>query len=81
MMKTVTVQYFAAYREAVGHGEEVVQTAASTADALFSELQARHAALERFEAMRVAINDEMADWPDAIADGDTVLVFPPVAGG
>ncbi|MEM9304665.1 MAG: MoaD/ThiS family protein [Pseudomonadota bacterium] len=81
MMKTVTVQYFAAYREAVGHAEEQVETTAATADALFEQLQAMHPSLERFEAMRVAINDAMAGWPDAIADGDTVLVFPPVAGG
>lgn len=80
-MKAINVQYFAAYREAVGRAEETVITQAGTARALFAELQLKHPDLERFEAMRVAINDRMANWEDAIVDGDRLLLFPPVAGG
>ena len=29
----------------------------------------------------VAINDAMAEWDAPLCDGDTVLLFPPVAGG
>jgi molybdopterin converting factor small subunit len=29
----------------------------------------------------VAINDHMTDWDAPVSDGDTVLLFPPVAGG
>ena len=80
-MKTIHVQYFAAYREAVGASSEALQTSAASTGDLFEELQRRHPSLERYDAMRVAINDAMASWDDSIADGDRVLLFPPVAGG
>ena len=81
MKKTIQVEYFAAYREAVGCAEESVETSAATLDALFRELEARHPNLERFAAMRVAVNDAMAKLEDPLTDGDRVLFFPPVAGG
>jgi molybdopterin converting factor subunit 1 len=80
-MKTVTVRYFALFREKAGTSEEVVRTDAGTAAELFQSLQHRHGSPEPLGHCKVAINDEMAAWDDAIADGDTVLLFPPVAGG
>ena len=47
---------------------------------LFAELQTRY----RFPAMtsvKVAINDEFADWDRQLQDGDCVVFIPPVAGG
>ena len=80
-MKAIKVRYFAAYREAVGLPEEEVETTAATAADLFDELVARHSGLERFPGMRVAVNDDLADWSVPLSDRDTVLLFPPVAGG
>ena len=77
----LNIRYFAAFREATGtETETVVSTAASPAE-LFSECKARHGGLEQYSSSLVAINDEMAGWDDALADGDEVLFFPPVAGG
>ena len=80
-MKNIRIRYFAAYREAVGTSAEEVATAAATASELFDELARRHPALERFPGMRVAVNDELVDWDADLRDRDTVLLFPPVAGG
>ncbi len=81
MEKTVQVEYFALFRERVGHAEEAIRTRAATASELFAELQQKHAGLESLHQMKVAINDEMCRFDQSIADGDRVLFFPPVAGG
>lgn len=80
-MKTLTVRYFAVFREQAGRDQEVVETTANTAAELFDELRARHAGLEAFHHMKYAINDELARADATLADGDCVLFFPPVAGG
>jgi molybdopterin converting factor small subunit len=80
-MKTVSVRYFAAFRDAAGVASETVGTAAGTAAELFGECVRRHDALEGYSASLVAINDEMSDWEAPIRDGDEILFFPPVAGG
>jgi MoaD family protein len=78
---TLTVRYFAAFREAAGTGEEAVETTASTPADLFAECADRHPSLQRYTASLVAINDELASWESRLSDGDEVLFFPPVAGG
>jgi molybdopterin converting factor small subunit len=77
----VRVSYFAAFREAAGVASERVESGAATAAGLFDECAGRHPALQRYTASLVAINDEMTGWDAALADGDDVLFFPPVAGG
>jgi molybdopterin synthase sulfur carrier subunit len=80
-MKSVTVKYFALFRERAGTAEEALTTDATTVAELFRSLQHRHGSADSVSHCKVAINDEMASWDDAIEDGDTVLLFPPVAGG
>lgn len=80
-MKNLKVQYFALFRELTGRSEEQFSTSAVDVDALFVELRQRHPDLQRFEQMKVAVNDEMVDWHTLLSDGDVVLLFPPVAGG
>ena len=80
-MTQLRVQYFALFRELTGLSEEQLTTNASDIEALFVELRERHPDLQRFEQMKVAVNDEMADWKTVLSDGDEVLLFPPVAGG
>jgi molybdopterin converting factor subunit 1 len=77
----VQVSYFAAFREATGVSSERVDSGAATAAALFDECAGRHPALQRYTASLVAINDEITAWDAALADGDEILFFPPVAGG
>ena len=81
MSKSITVRYFAIFRERAGRDEEAVTLEAETAGDVFEQLKDRHGSSEPLGHCKVAINDEMADWNSPINDGDTVLLFPPVAGG
>ena len=81
MAKRLTVRYFAAFRERAGLSEESLELEVGTAGELFEALRYRHGSAEPRGHCKVAVNDEMADWATPLADGDTVLLFPPVAGG
>jgi molybdopterin synthase sulfur carrier subunit len=84
-MKTITIRYFAAIREALGTASETVATDAPTLAALRDELIVRggpHAtALARGKAMRIALEHVMTDESAALSDGVEVAFFPPVTGG
>ena len=80
-MKTITVRYFAMFREHAGVGEETLSVDVDTAADVFHATQDRHRSSEPSGHCKVAINDVMADWDSPGSDGDTVLLFPPVAGG
>jgi molybdopterin converting factor small subunit len=80
-VKTITVRYFAMFREQAGVDEESLTTSAATAAEVFEETKSRHGSMEPAGHCKVAINDVMAEWDSGIEDGDTVLLFPPVAGG
>jgi molybdopterin converting factor small subunit len=80
-VKTIKVRYFAMFREQAGVAEETLQTNAATANDVFEETRGRHGSMEPNGHCKVAINDHMADWDAPVNDGDTVLLFSPVAGG
>lgn len=81
----VTVKYFASIREAIGLGSERVETSAATLQALRDELIARNGAyaesLAHGRAVRMALDQVMADESAALPDGGEVAFFPPVTGG
>ena len=81
----VQVKYFASIREAIGVPSEQVETAAATLGELRTELFARSAAhaqsLARGRALRMALNQVMAEESMALTDGAEVAFFPPVTGG
>lgn len=79
------LRYFASIREAIGTGSEPVETSAGSLAALRDELIARGGAyaeaLARGRAVRVSLNQTMADESAALAEGAEVAFFPPVTGG
>jgi molybdenum cofactor guanylyltransferase len=79
--KNIKVQYYALLREQAGRSDEALVTTASTPRELYEELQARHPFSLAPEMLRVAVNAEFGEWTQALADGDSVVFIPPVAGG
>jgi molybdenum cofactor guanylyltransferase len=79
--KQIRVQYYALLREEAGKSEESVGTRAATPRELYEELQGRYPFSLAVQMLKVAVNDEFADWSQRLADGDRVVFIPPVAGG
>jgi len=79
--KRIKVQYYALLREQAGRSDEALVTTASTPRALYEELKARYPFSLAPEMLRVAVNAEFGEWTQALADGDSVVFIPPVAGG
>jgi molybdopterin converting factor subunit 1 len=79
--RTIHLQYFAQLRQERGVGEESLTVECATPAELYKLLQARHRFSLAERDLRVAVNDEFADWTTLLADGDRVVFIPPVAGG
>jgi len=80
----VSVLYFAAVRDLVGIGEEKCELPddVRTVGAFAAWLErARPELSGRLSAVRIARNEEFASGGDALAEGDTLALIPPVAGG
>jgi molybdopterin converting factor subunit 1 len=77
----VRVQYFATLREEAGQSAETVQTDAATVSDLYEQLDAHHDFSVPPADLRVAVNDDFADWDTALDANDLVVFIPPVAGG
>lgn len=79
------VLYFAWLRERIGAAREEVQTGAATVADLVAELRAREpryaAAFSDMSAVRVAVDQTMADMSAPLKDAREVAFFPPVTGG
>ncbi|QYX56490.1 molybdopterin converting factor subunit 1 [Roseovarius sp. SCSIO 43702] len=79
------VLYFAWVRERVGLPRERVETGAATVRELVAELRAREArydaAFADERALRVAVDQELADFDAEIAGAREVAFFPPMTGG
>lgn len=79
------VRYFASIRESLGSGETVEVEPGTRLGGLRDTLIASDAvhaqALARGRALRVALNQSLADESAPLADGDEVAFFPPVTGG
>ncbi len=79
------VLYFAWVRERIGQPKETVETAAPTVRDLVEELRGREeryaAAFADLDALRVAVDQELADFDASLAGAREVAFFPPMTGG
>ena len=82
---TLTLRYFAWVRERVGEPTESVETEAATVAELVEELRGREDRYARafadLRAVRVAIDQELADFSAPIGGAREVAFFPPMTGG
>lgn len=81
----IDVLYFAWVRERIGLPREKVETAAATVAELVAELAAREeryaAAFADLRALRVALDQELAEFSAPLAGVREVAFFPPMTGG
>ncbi|MTH76645.1 molybdopterin converting factor subunit 1 [Paracoccus aestuariivivens] len=81
----VDVLYFAWLRERIGQPRERIETEAATVRDLVDQLAAMDdwhaAALSDLSAVRVAIDQELADLDARIAGAREIAFFPPMTGG
>lgn len=81
----VQVLYFAWLRERIGLPRETVETEATTPAGLIRDLTARSpqhaAAFADASALRVALDQELADLDAPLAGVREVAFFPPMTGG
>ena len=81
----VNVVYFAWLRERIGEPSEIVETNAETVAELIAELREREAryelAFSDLDAVRVAVDQTLADFDAPLAGVTEVAFFPPMTGG
>ncbi|MCF3595688.1 molybdopterin converting factor subunit 1 [Rhodobacteraceae bacterium LMO-12] len=79
------VLYFAWVRERIGVPRETVKTGAATVAELIDELRGREARYEAafadLGALRVALDQELADFNAPLEGVREVAFFPPMTGG
>lgn len=81
----IDVLYFAWVRERIGLPKEQVETAAATVADLVEELKAREeryvAAFADLSALRVALDQDLAEFDAPLEGVREVAFFPPMTGG
>jgi molybdopterin synthase sulfur carrier subunit len=84
-MQMLDVMYFAWVRERIGEPRERVETRAATVNDLVEELRAREeryaVAFQDLSALRVALDQELADFDAPLEGVREVAFFPPMTGG
>jgi len=79
------VVYFAWVRERIGLPKETIETDAATVTELVTELKSREEryalAFADISALRVALDQELADFDAPLAGVREVAFFPPMTGG
>lgn len=81
----IEVLYFAWVRERIGLPREMIDTQAATVADLVAELRGREArydlAFSDVTALRVAVDQQLADFSAPLAGVREVAFFPPMTGG
>ena len=82
---TLDVLYFAWLRERIGAPRERIETEAATVADLVAELVCRDdrhaAALGDLDAVRVAVDQQLAGLDTPLAGAREIAFFPPMTGG
>lgn len=79
--RTIRIQYFAILREQRGCTEESLQTTLNTPAEIYQHLQTLYKFTLPVELLKASVNNRFVAMSTELADGDTVVFIPPVAGG
>jgi molybdopterin synthase sulfur carrier subunit len=81
----VTVMYFAWVREKIGISKEVIDTNAKTVNELILELNRKgenyKIAFSKMDEIKVALDQDLADFESPLLGVNEVAFFPPMTGG
>ena len=77
----IQIEYFAVFREQAGRDRELLQTQAGTPAQIYAVLAEQYGFELSQDRLKVAVNDEFADWSHSLLEGDRLVFIPPVAGG
>lgn len=77
----IQIEYFALLKEQRGASIETIETEAANPEILYSDLKRQYSFSLEPSVLKVAVNEDFANWDHSLKDGDTVVFIPPVAGG
>lgn len=80
-MKNIKISYFAKLREEANKRSETIETEANTALEVFNVLKEKYNFSLSETDLKIAINEEFADWHTEIKNNDVIVFIQPVAGG
>lgn len=75
------VRYFANLREEANKAEEIIETAAKTAQDVYFELKEKYNFSLDDSFVKLSLNQKYADINSLVSEGDELVFIPPVAGG
>jgi molybdopterin converting factor small subunit len=79
--KLFKVTYFALLKDQRGLSSEDITSDAVTALELYEELQRQWGFSLAASQLKVAINNQFANWQDPLPNQASIVFIPPVAGG
>ena len=77
---TITVLYFASFREAAGMDSETMEKPVSLT-ALYENLKSKYQFKFQLAHVRVAVDGVFVGWQQEVSDGSEIAFIPPVSGG
>jgi len=80
-MKTITVLFFGKLKDTWNTNKLTHQTSCKTIEELYLELLEKITEIPHKASIKVAINDEFANWQSHIESKDTIAFLPPASGG
>jgi len=80
-MKSVSLKYYAVFREARGVSSEEFSTSAANLSDLYAELCDAYGFSLPVHLVKVSVNNAFAEMADSFGSGDEIVFIPPVAGG
>ncbi len=80
-MKNLTILFFGQLKTTWNNSQLQWQTSCDTIECLYAELLQTAADTPFKDSIKVAINDDFAQWQSPISDGDTIAFLPPASGG